>query len=62
MDKTALLYEMANSGSYYFRVVRCNGKSLLLSTLEAFFGIKGSVESNSWKRTDGGTPCCISIT
>ena len=38
MDKTALLYEMANSGSYYFLSrPRRFGKSLLLSTLEAYF-------------------------
>jgi hypothetical protein len=38
VDKTALLYEMANSGSYYFLSrPRRFGKSLLLSTLEAYF-------------------------
>jgi hypothetical protein len=38
VDKTAQIYEMANSGSYYFLSrPRRFGKSLLLSTLEAYF-------------------------
>src|SRR5574344_2105078 len=38
VDKTALLYEIANSGSYYFLSrPRRFGQSLLLSTLEAYF-------------------------
>jgi hypothetical protein len=46
VDKTALIYELANSGSYYFLSrPRRFGKSLLLSTLEAYFlGTKGFVQ------------------
>lgn len=43
VDKTALMYKMAAEGSYYFLSrPRRFGKSLLLSTMEAFFsGEKG---------------------
>ena len=38
VDKTALVYRLAKSGSYYFLSrPRRFGKSLLLSTLEAYF-------------------------
>lgn len=38
IDKTALVYQLANTGSYYFLSrPRRFGKSLLLSTLEAYF-------------------------
>ena len=38
VDKTALVYQLANTGSYYFlRRPRRFGKSLLISTLEAYF-------------------------
>ena len=38
VDKTALAYQLANSGKYYFLSrPRRFGKSLLLSTLEAYF-------------------------
>ncbi|WP_455624008.1 ATP-binding protein [Parabacteroides sp.] len=38
IDKTALIYQLANTGSYYFLSrPRRFGKSLLLSTLEAYF-------------------------
>ena len=38
IDKTALIYELATTGSYYFLSrPRRFGKSLLLSTLEAYF-------------------------
>ncbi|MGM9789502.1 MAG: AAA family ATPase, partial [Candidatus Cryptobacteroides sp.] len=38
VDKTALMYKMANEGSYYFLSrPRRFGKSLLISTLEAYF-------------------------
>ncbi|WP_455634011.1 AAA family ATPase, partial [Parabacteroides sp.] len=38
VDKTALVYQLAKSGSYYFLSrPRRFGKSLLLSTLEAYF-------------------------
>ena len=38
IDKTAFVYELANSGKYYFLSrPRRFGKSLLLSTIEAYF-------------------------
>ena len=38
IDKTALIYQLAKTGSYYFLSrPRRFGKSLLLSTLEALF-------------------------
>ena len=38
VDKTALVYQLANTGSYYFLSrPRRFGKSLLISTLEAYF-------------------------
>ena len=38
LDKTALIYDLANSGCYYFLSrPRRFGKSLLISTLEAYF-------------------------
>lgn len=41
IDKTALIYKMAKTGSYYFLSrPRRFGKSLLLSTLEAYFSGK----------------------
>lgn len=43
VDKTALVYELANSGSSYFLSrPRRFGKSLLISTIEAYF--KGQKE------------------
>ena len=45
IDKTALIYQLVKTGSYYFLSrPRRFGKSLLLSTLEAYFqGKKGAV-------------------
>src|SRR5574344_363651 len=41
VDKTALIYEMADTGSYYFLSrPRRFGKSLLISTMEAYFSGK----------------------
>ena len=38
IDKTALMYQMVKTGSYYFLSrPRRFGKSLLISTLEAYF-------------------------
>ena len=38
IDKTALIYQMVKTGSYYFlNRPRRFGKSLLISTLEAYF-------------------------
>lgn len=43
VDKTALIYELANSGTaFVLNRPRCFGKSLLISTLEAYF--KGQKE------------------
>ena len=46
IDKTALMYQMVKTGSYYFLSrPRRFGKSLLISTLEAYFqGKKANVE------------------
>ena len=46
IDKTAWIYQMVKTGSYYFLSrPRRFGKSLLLSTLEAYFqGKKGLFE------------------
>jgi len=56
VDKTALMYKMVSEGSYYFlRRPRRFGKSLMVSTLEAFFSGKKElfsglyVESTDWK-------------
>ena len=39
VDKTALMYKMVSEGKYYFLSrPRRFGKSLFLSTLEAYFG------------------------
>ena len=41
VDKTALMYKMVSEGSYYFLSrPRCFGKSLMVSTLMAFFSGK----------------------
>ena len=55
IDKTALIYQMVKTGSYYFLSrPRRFGKSLLISTLEAYFlGKKELFEGlamESWKR------------
>ena len=59
VDKTALVYQLATSGSYYFLSrPRRFGKSLLLSTLEAYFEGKKELFSGlaierlekDWKR------------
>ena len=58
IDKTALVYEIATSGKYYFLSrPRRFGKSLLVSTLEAFFkgkkelfkGLAMEEMENEWK-------------
>lgn len=44
VDKTALVYQMVKTGSYYFLSrPRRFGKSLLVSTLEYIFGKKGTL-------------------
>ena len=41
VDKTALIYQMVKTGGYYFlSLSRRFGKSLLISTLEAYFSGK----------------------
>ena len=66
IDKTALIYQMVKTGSYYFLSrPRRFGKSLLISTLEAYFlGKKELFEGlamKSWKRIGLHIPFFISI-
>lgn len=51
IDKTALVYQMVKTGSYYFLSrPRRFGKSLLVSTLEAYFqGKRSSLKGWRWK-------------
>lgn len=51
VDKTALVYQMVKTGSYYFLSrPRRFGKSLLVSTLEAYFrGKRNSLKDWRWK-------------
>lgn len=51
VDKTALVYQMVKTGSYYFLSrPRRFGKSLLVSTLEYIFGEKrNSLKDWRWK-------------
>lgn len=51
IDKTALIYQMVKTGSYYFLSrPRRFGKSLLISTLEAYFlGKKELLRAWPWK-------------
>ena len=54
IDKTALIYQLVKTGSYYFLSrPRRFGKSLLLSTLEAYFQGKRELfeglAMNSWR-------------
>ena len=55
VDKTALLYRLVKTGSYYFLSrPRRFGKSLLVSTLEAYFQGRKELSrawpSKGWKR------------
>lgn len=64
IDKTALIYQMVKTGSYYFLSrPRRFGKSLLLSTLEAYFQGKKNFSKDwrwrSWKRSGLNIPFCI---
>lgn len=63
VDKTELVYRLVTKGKPYFLSrPRRFGKSLLLSTLEAYF--KGKKElskdslSRNWSRTGSNTRCC----
>ena len=53
IDKTAWVYQLAKTGSYYFLSrPRRFGKSLLISTLEAYFqGKKGIVQGAGHRET-----------
>lgn len=66
VDKTAMVYQIANVGKPYFLSrPRRFGKSLLLSTFEAYFKdarICFKVwPSNSWKRNGKNTRFCTWI-
>ena len=63
VDKTALLYQLVKTGQYYFLSrPRRFGKSLMISTLEAYLpgNVSCSKDSiwNGWKRTGQFIPCC----
>lgn len=55
IDKTALIYQLVKSGRYYFLSrPRRFGKSLLISTLEAYFqGKKELFKDWLWKTGKG---------
>lgn len=60
VDKTRLIYQLVKTGRYYFLSrPRRFGKSLLISTLEAYYqGKKELFEdwlSNNWKKTGSNT-------
>lgn len=66
VDKTALIYRLVKTGSYYFLSrPRRFGKSLLISTLEAYFlGKKELFEGLAmarWKRIGYAALCYILI-
>ena len=53
VDKTELIYQLVNSGKYYFLSrPRRFGKSLLISTLEAYFSGKKELFQGTGKRMD----------
>lgn len=56
VDKTELIYKLVNSGKYFFLSrPRCFGKSLLISTLEAYFsGRKELFEGLAIERLENG--------
>ena len=63
IDKTALIYQLAKTGSYYFLSrPRRFGKSLLLSTVEAYFQGKSCSRGwrwNGWRKTGRYIRSCI---
>ena len=64
VDKTELIHNIVNTGGYYFLSrPRRFGKSLLVSTLEAYFQRKKELSkawpSKTWKRIGTLTRCCI---
>ena len=61
VDKTAMIYQIASTSTPYFLSrPRRFGKSLLISTLEAYFCFK-VWPSNSWKRNGKNTRFCTWI-
>ena len=61
IDKTALMYQMVKTGSYYFLSrPRRFGKSLLISTMEAYFqGKKNCLKDwrwNGWRKNETYIP------
>ena len=63
VDKTAFVWRIANTGKPYFLSrPRRFGKSLLLSTFEAYFKGKNCSKdwpSNRWKKNGGNFRYCI---
>ena len=60
IDKTALVYQLVKTGSYYFLSrPRRFGKSLLVSTLEAYFQGKKELFKGFWKRSGNNIRFCI---
>jgi hypothetical protein len=62
VDKTALVYKLASEGCYYTLTrPRRFGKSLLISTLEAYFNGQRELfqgwPSSSLRRSGRFTPC-----
>ena len=56
VDKTRLIYQLVKTGRYYFLSrPRRFGKSLLISTLEAYYQGKKELLSNNWKKTGSNT-------
>ena len=52
VDKTALIYQLVATGKYYFLSrPRRFGKSLLISTLEAYFSGKPQPSSPFWQES-----------
>ena len=55
IDKTALMYQMVKTGSYYFLSrPRLFGKSLLISTLEAYSRKKRTVYRTGCRKVGKG--------
>ena len=62
VDKTALIYQLVQTGKYYFLSrPRRFGKSLLLSTLQAYYEGKKELQWLPWKRIGKLIRYCIWI-
>ena len=61
IDKTALIYRLVKTGSYYFLSrPRRFGKSLLISTLEAYFsGVRALFEGLALEQSGKNILFCI---